>query len=102
MSFPLAIPPPWLITIWTVPKDNMNPAEHTAGYFSLRADKIDFPDGGVAFSSEYGHFYFVRQAMGPLEQLADGGIQFAYVNLQTVPEAFLKPVIITVTRGDEY
>lgn len=99
-QFTRAIQPPWAVNVWTVPVNGTSPSEYTAGYFSFLADQVAFTPEGIVFSSEHGIFYFVSEAIGPVEQLADEVIQFGYVNLKVVPEGFVEPVLVTVARRE--
>ena len=94
------IPPPWAVTVWTLPIDGTNPSEYSAGFFSLLADRVELSPGEIVFSSEQGIFYFVLRAVGAVEQLEDGAIQFPYVNLKVTPEGFAEPVYVTIARRE--
>ncbi|MEW5953383.1 MAG: hypothetical protein AB1815_06485 [Bacillota bacterium] len=99
-QFTRTIPPPWAVTVWTVPADGTSPSEYTAGYFSFLADRVAFSPGTIVFSGEHGIFYFIEEAVGPVERLADGVIQFGYVNLKVTPEGFTEPVYVTIARRE--
>lgn len=100
MHFTQDIPPPWVVTVWTLPVDGTNPSEYSAGFFSLLTDRVEFSPGEIVFGSEHGIFYFVLQAVGAVEQLGDGVIQFPYVNLKVTPEGFAESVCVTIARRE--
>lgn len=94
-------PAPWAVSVWTVPKDGRRPDQYTAGCFFMLADGADIPDDGpVVFHKnrgEDGAVFFALQAIGEIEEV-DGGIRFAYVNLEVVPEDFLEVPVVTITK----
>lgn len=90
-------PPPWAVSVWTVPKDGRRPDQYTAGCFFMLADGADIPVVFHKNRGEDGAVFFALQAIGEIEEV-DGGIRFAYVNLEVIPEDFLDVPVVTITR----
>ena len=93
------VPPPWRVTMWTMPADGRSPAEYTAGYFSIIADKYTIPDEGpiTLYKEMEGVFVIVPPAIGVIEELVEGGIRFTYKNLNTTPGDFKNDTVVTIT-----
>lgn len=94
------IPPPWRITLWTVPADGRNPTQYSAGYFSVVATAADIPDDGlITFYNDHGcAFVIAPRAIGEMEKCEDGGVRFKYINLNVAAADFLHDTMITITK----
>lgn len=90
---------PVQVSIFTMPNDGRNPAEYTAGFFCMVADKVEFPyEGCISFQKkgcDMERFDFVETSI-ELIGVEDDSIGFKYHNLKVVNdynEFYGQPVV---------
>jgi len=96
-------PAPWLVGMWTVPKDGSSPDEYTAGYFGLKAESVHFLEGMVHLTAkdDIAGLSLAENAIGPVESVREGVIKFTYHNILAAPEDFYKPLVVVVEKTAE-